>query len=147
MKIIDRKHLCTFITLQDQKIMKFLCLVLNIWPRLYLQINHISSPFGCIFTMLLFWIAIYSSQTLTGLYIVWAKCIQVCSEMAWKQVRQTGVNWPADFSLYGVCLQGIFKYFLFRKKTYFQCQGRTLGYFVFQDSKQWKFSHNSSLVS
>jgi len=44
MKIIDRKHLCTFITLGDQKIMKFLCLVLNFqkislvlkfWPRLY----------------------------------------------------------------------------------------------------------------
>jgi len=29
MKIVDRKHLCTFITLRDQKIMKFLCLVLN----------------------------------------------------------------------------------------------------------------------
>ena len=48
MKIIDRKHLCTFITLRDRKIMKFLCLVLNFqkimkilslvlnfWPRLY----------------------------------------------------------------------------------------------------------------
>jgi len=35
MKIIDRKHLRTFITLRDQKIMKFLCLVLNFWPRLY----------------------------------------------------------------------------------------------------------------
>jgi len=36
MKIIDRKHLCTFITLQNQKIMKFLRLVLNVWPRLYI---------------------------------------------------------------------------------------------------------------
>jgi len=47
MKIIDRKHLCTFITLRDQtimtflclvlnfhKIMKFLCLVLSFWPQL-----------------------------------------------------------------------------------------------------------------
>jgi len=30
MKIIDRKHLCTFITLRDKKIMKFLCLVLKL---------------------------------------------------------------------------------------------------------------------
>jgi len=29
MQIIDRKHLCTFITLRDQRIMKFLYLVLN----------------------------------------------------------------------------------------------------------------------
>jgi len=29
MKIIDWKHLCTFITLRDQKIMKFLCFILN----------------------------------------------------------------------------------------------------------------------
>jgi len=29
MKTTDRKHLRTFITLRDQKIMKFLCLVLN----------------------------------------------------------------------------------------------------------------------
>jgi len=29
MKIIDRKHLCTFITLRYQRIMKFPCLVLN----------------------------------------------------------------------------------------------------------------------
>jgi len=36
MKIIDLKHLYTFITLRDQKIMKFLCLVLNFWPRLYI---------------------------------------------------------------------------------------------------------------
>jgi len=29
MQMIDRKHLCTFITLLDQRILKFLCLVLN----------------------------------------------------------------------------------------------------------------------
>jgi len=40
MKIIDRKHLRTFITLPGQKIMKFLCLVLNFWPRLYLLFCH-----------------------------------------------------------------------------------------------------------
>jgi len=33
-KIKDRKHLRTFITLRDQKIVKFICLVLNFWLRL-----------------------------------------------------------------------------------------------------------------
>jgi len=39
MKIIDRKHLYTLMTLRDQKIMKFLCLFLDVWPRLYAASN------------------------------------------------------------------------------------------------------------
>jgi len=60
MKMTDCKHLCTFITLRDQKIMKFLCLVLNfqkimkflclvlnVWPPTVYDINVIVNKVAC----------------------------------------------------------------------------------------------------